>query len=91
MIRSTDKLIQRCCLRLSVRFTSCDLCTELMDQCLSLTDPWSVHGGLHGVVEVYMVCITVNFSKALMSWMTLRDCFELAICVIGNLNKTRSS
>jgi len=33
-------------------------------------------------IDVCMVCMSINFSRELMRWMTLRDCFELAVCVI---------
>lgn len=42
----------------------------------------TVHGGLHKAIEVNVVCMCVNISRELLSWMTLRVRFELAVCVI---------
>ena len=42
----------------------------------------AVHVGLHKALEVYIVCISVNISRELLSWMILRVRFELAVCVI---------
>jgi len=41
-----------------------------------------VYGGLHKVEDVNVVCMIVNISRELLSWMTLRVRFELAVCVI---------